>query len=90
MPLWPWLGSMMALECWDELPGELFIVSSSVEGASVAVQDDSANDEFFPLEDTWSLDVAREPLVCPDEKVTNSWACTLESPKSLEEGSTET
>lgn len=42
----------MTLECRDEFPGELFIVSSSVEGASVAVQDNSANDEFFPLEDT--------------------------------------
>ena len=89
MPLCPRLDSMMAAEVWDEISGEPIIAPSGAKGASIVVRHDTTEVEF-PLEDAWSLDVAWVPLVTSDEKVTISWAFTLESPKSLEEGSTET
>lgn len=67
----------------DESPVEVLVISPCT-GAAVPVLDDPA----VPLEEGWSLVVATDPSVCPEESVINSCACKMEFPEPLGEGST--
>lgn len=64
------------LEFWECSPAALIINSPWTAGASTSVWNDSKVDEILPLEDTSFL--AIEPLVSPEENVTNS--CPPEYP----------
>lgn len=86
MPFWPlWFDSTRAVEVWD---GTIEETPVCIKEESVVVLDDSSYVEWVPLEDTCSLELATDPLVCPDENVTLSWSYALESPPSSKELST--
>ena len=82
------LDSTRAPAPWDATLADVLVISPFME-AAVAVLDDSAYVVgWLPFEDGISLLAAADPLVCPEENVSNSCACKREFPESLEEGST--
>lgn len=81
------LDSSSALSSWDATLVDVLVISPFM-GAAVAVPGDSACVVgWLPLDDGRSLIEATDPLVCPQENVSNSCACTMGFLESLE-GST--
>lgn len=89
IPFWtPWIDCTIALVFGDGQPEEVLVTPSLIGGGLVAELDGSENVEWLPLEDGWSP--SGDSTVCPEENVTNSCACAMESLESLEGYSTAT